>query len=138
MRAIGTLAHRMVVALAILMGGCAAHHPAATPTQSSYTVIMGVGSAYYTATCGYEAFFKNESGGGSGGIVKIDTGALPPGDPLNPTSEPTKGATLTGNFDGFGKRVIKDASANMTYTVNVVYHADNVDAIVNRMTVLGC
>jgi hypothetical protein len=51
---------------------------------------------------------------------------------------PAEGASLSGNFGGFGKRWIIDASSNDSYLVDVVYHTTDYDAVLNRMRQVDC
>lgn len=46
---------------------------------------------------------------------------------------PSEGALMSGNFAGFGLRKVRNDSTGSVITVNVVYHVDDLQAVVDEL-----
>lgn len=131
-----------LVLIAFGLAKCGRPTQAPSPEPRLYTVSLGAGDSAYNDVCDFVAFRETKGGWEtSDGIFQI----VQPEITHNPVSAdelpfppPTEGASLSGNFDGFGRRTIRDESANQTYSVEIVYHATTYSAVLNRMRQLDC
>jgi hypothetical protein len=51
---------------------------------------------------------------------------------------PLKGATLSGNFNGFDERTVHNDSDNTDVSINITYHAESLDAAVEDANSGNC
>jgi len=137
------------------MNSCAA--------SRSTKVALGAYGDYYVAGCGYEAYEIAERKKASEyGIFRLPGGPKkmasvspnpflfespeptptptpePTPAPGTSTESPSEGDVLSGDFQGYGRRVISDETANHSIEVDIIFHATDYSVILNRMQELGC
>ena len=119
---------------ALLSTACALRAMTGCDTSTSAKVTNGSGGAYYVERCGYEGYQLGEGPQPAYGVFKIVSDA----NGATTKDGPSEGASLRGDFSGFGERRITDDSAGTSYTVDVVYHGADYQAILTRIQQLGC
>lgn len=111
-------------------------------------VVYGNGDSH--SGCPYAAFevmHQNPNDYVIAKVLSTKTVSIPP-DPyasnphavetVNVPSIPVDGASITGNFSGFGDRILHNASNGSDLRVNVIYHAETYAAILNELGILDC
>jgi hypothetical protein len=104
-------------------------------------VTLGNGGAFNTFGCGFESYRSWTKGHLDDGIYRLlDVRKGLENQELYPHNRvgPEENDSISGDFNGLGKRTITDGATNKKYHVEIIYRTSSDDALLTKMRKLGC